>query len=539
MTQSSRPQADNQANGYVDAGPYSYNQWAERMYAIYTGDENTTSERMQLRGVVPTFDEMLVVENPSGVIINVGTGAGFSGGSFLYNSATVAFNATTPLIASRTDKVVLVENNTNAAYDGTASGVVLDFPADLTDYEGTASVPAYACRLAILRGNAVTGNPTTLIQTGSYWMIELFRFDISNVPAVSNLIDNREFINIEKIVGVHSNDDDTIKDALILGTEVNDDVGADELGVGIRFILENDNDDNEDAGQVAMRWTDSANGSEDARYELRLSAGNVLNLSAVANAPTAASADGNARGVGAVDFQQTRANATEVASGDYAFVAGGRQNTASGDYSFSSGFDAVASGDYAHAEGYQPRATADYTHAEGFQTTASASGAHAEGNNTTASGVDSHASGNGTVAAGAYSYAIGADTNADGDYSFAGGRQADTNTFDGVFIWGDSINAGFTADWANQFKIRANGGVKFVTTDTGAALPVATYDQADIDEPFHKFIGDAAAATLTRDLVDEGDVTTATRIGFYKIEILDDGNQITDGDYYVPFYSLA
>ena len=39
--------------------------------------------------------------------------------------------------------------------------------------------------------------------------------------------------------------------------------------------------------------------------------------------------------------------------------------------------------------------------------------------------------------------------------------------------------------------------------------------------------------------VDEGDQGSETREGWVKIEILDDGNQITDGDYYVPFYSLS
>ena len=72
-----------------------------------------------------------------------------------------------------------------------------------------------------------------------------------------------------------------------------------------------------------------------------------------------------------------------------------------------------------------------------------------------------------------------------------------------------------------------------------AAIPVALFDQADVDEPFVKFIGEAAAATLTRSIVDEGDVTTATRVGWAKIEIDDIGNQVTDGDYFVPFYSLA
>lgn len=150
------------------------------------------------------------------------------------------------------------------------------------------------------------------------------------------------------------------------------------------------------------------------------------------------------------------------------------------------------------------------------------------------------AGGAGCTASGSYAVTIGGSANvADGGYSLAAGRQADTNSFDGVLIWADSTNAAFTADRADQFKVRCNGGAAFVTTDTGAAIPVAEFNQADVDESFHKFVGDAAAADLTRDLVDDGDVTTATLVGWYKIEILDDGNQITDGTYYVPFYTLA
>ncbi len=74
---------------------------------------------------------------------------------------------------------------------------------------------------------------------------------------------------------------------------------------------------------------------------------------------------------------------------------------------------------------------------------------------------------------------------------------------------------------------------------TTAAQPVLKLDQADVSEEFIAFIGTAAAATLTQSLVDEGDVTTATRIGWFKIDVDDVGNQITDGAYFVPFYSLA
>ena len=72
-----------------------------------------------------------------------------------------------------------------------------------------------------------------------------------------------------------------------------------------------------------------------------------------------------------------------------------------------------------------------------------------------------------------------------------------------------------------------------------AAIPVALLDQADVDQPFIKFIGTAASATLTNSLVAAADVTTATVAGYVKVEVRDDGNQITDQVYYMPVYTLA
>jgi len=72
-----------------------------------------------------------------------------------------------------------------------------------------------------------------------------------------------------------------------------------------------------------------------------------------------------------------------------------------------------------------------------------------------------------------------------------------------------------------------------------AAIPVLALDQADVSEEFIRFIGEAAAATLTQSIVAEADVTTATRQGFLKVYIQDDGDQVADGPYFVPFYSLS
>lgn len=75
--------------------------------------------------------------------------------------------------------------------------------------------------------------------------------------------------------------------------------------------------------------------------------------------------------------------------------------------------------------------------------------------------------------------------------------------------------------------------------DASGAVPVISLEQDDISEPFIAFAGNAASATLTQSFVAEADVTTATRQGFFKIDVDDQGNQITDGVYFVPFYSLS
>jgi len=76
-------------------------------------------------------------------------------------------------------------------------------------------------------------------------------------------------------------------------------------------------------------------------------------------------------------------------------------------------------------------------------------------------------------------------------------------------------------------------------SSSSGAQPVLYLDQADVSEEFIHFVGTAAAATLTQSIVAEADVTTATRQGFLKTYVQDDGNQITDQDYFVAIYTLA
>ena len=71
-----------------------------------------------------------------------------------------------------------------------------------------------------------------------------------------------------------------------------------------------------------------------------------------------------------------------------------------------------------------------------------------------------------------------------------------------------------------------------------AAVPVLTLTQADVSEDFIKFIGSTNAGDVDQSLVNASDVGTATVVGYVKVYIRDDGDQITDQSYYMPIYSL-
>ena len=73
----------------------------------------------------------------------------------------------------------------------------------------------------------------------------------------------------------------------------------------------------------------------------------------------------------------------------------------------------------------------------------------------------------------------------------------------------------------------------------GGATPCLYLDQNDTDTGFLAVDGDSAAADLTRNIVSETDVTTGTRIGFIKAAIIDNGGQVTPGNYYIPLFTLA
>jgi hypothetical protein len=84
-----------------------------------------------------------------------------------------------------------------------------------------------------------------------------------------------------------------------------------------------------------------------------------------------------------------------------------------------------------------------------------------------------------------------------------------------------------------------NPVANFYQKATDGGVEVLRLWQMDVDQPFIEFRGTAAAADLTRSIVDEGDQASETREGWLKVYVRDDGNQITDQPYFVPIYSLS
>jgi hypothetical protein len=171
-----------------------------------------------------------------------------------------------------------------------------------------------------------------------------------------------------------------------------------------------------------------------------------------------AGSGGNKRGPGAVDWQRSRNNATQVASGQYATIAGGRLNTASGDASTAMGFFTTAGGFGSTAMGYGTYATGDFATAMGNGASASGMSATAMGEASTAIGDYSTAMGGGS-AQGSYATAMGSSVVANGSYSVAMGHFVTDGAATGNFMFGDNSTTTYLySGGVNRFSARAAGG---------------------------------------------------------------------------------
>jgi hypothetical protein len=74
---------------------------------------------------------------------------------------------------------------------------------------------------------------------------------------------------------------------------------------------------------------------------------------------------------------------------------------------------------------------------------------------------------------------------------------------------------------------------------TSGAIPVLRLDQADVSEPMIWFTGTASATNIVKSLVAPASVGSEADAGWIRIQVDDDGNQITDGPFYVKFVALT
>jgi trimeric autotransporter adhesin len=173
-------------------------------------------------------------------------------------------------------------------------------------------------------------------------------------------------------------------------------------------------------------------------------------------------------------FGTVGGGAGNIASGYSATVGGGNENTASGtDATVSGGEGNTASDANATVAGGEQNVASINDATVGGGDENIARGAYATvggGENNTASGFSATVGGgSANTASGDNATVAGGNGNtASGDDSFAAGSQAHAG-HDGSFVWADN-NSPFTfsSTTANQFRVRATGGVAFVTAIDGS-----------------------------------------------------------------------
>jgi len=242
-------------------------------------------------------------------------------------------------------------------------------------------------------------------------------------------------------------------------------------------------------------------GSNIASGDGSVVAGGILNIASGDGSVVAGGGLNTASGIGSVvsgggaygyAFPNT-------ASGDWSTVTGGTGNTASGRFSVVGGEDNNAGGEYSVASGGRDNGifdNADHAtigggfnnHISGYESTI------AGGENNQINAPDSVIGGGdyNLIVAGANQSFIGGglsntnvgtlaaipggDQNVATNNSFAAGHRAKAVN-PGTFVWADSQGADFASTTSNQFLVRAQGGVQFVTGGAGLTVdgvPVLT-----------------------------------------------------------------
>jgi len=160
----------------------------------------------------------------------------------------------------------------------------------------------------------------------------------------------------------------------------------------------------------------------------------------------------------------------DTVAGGWASLAIGNGTTAVGSYSTAMGSSTLATGTSSLALGSNTTASGANSVAAGTFTTASANQSVAFGQSTVASAFNALAMGSGTRALGQETIAAGRNAVARGIGSAAFNNAETTVAATASFAWGDySTSDPIVADIAGQFKVRATGGVRFVTNATDTA----------------------------------------------------------------------
>ena len=192
-----------------------------------------------------------------------------------------------------------------------------------------------------------------------------------------------------------------------------------------------------------------------------------------------------------------------IANFTHATIAGGSYNTASsinstiggGDNNVASGaFSTVAGGSSNHATGFNTLVAGGSGNSASGDSATVGGGLtnHAYGNYSTIAGGDSNVTGlpnvesnrapYATVGGGSHNSATGAfstipggaSNRAGGAFSFAAGRRAVVKASDqGAMLFADSSDSDFTSAAANEFAVRATGGVRLVTAIDTSGAPIS------------------------------------------------------------------
>lgn len=226
----------------------------------------------------------------------------------------------------------------------------------------------------------------------------------------------------------------------------------------------------------AIHATVGGGAQNSAAVEYAVVSGGVMN---VANATRTTIGGGYKNSASQLDAT-VGGGGSNTASGIHATVAGGSWNTASGfDATVGGGSFNTATGTRSTIAGGSENAASDFdaTVCGGAGNTASAAHATVGGGlgNRAANIYATIAGGYGNTSTGSYAVIPGGLQNhAAGDYSFAAGRRATVDAaHPGTFIFADANDFFFGSAAANEFAVRATGGVRLVSAIDGGGRPMA------------------------------------------------------------------